>query len=173
MKFTFKHGLMLASAMALAACGEDVPLPDKTVQQLMADEVQPTAEAYWDSVRYVSDEEGFHEYLPESDEDWEQTRAAAVALGEYGELLKTPAYANGRGDDWIDFSQALVDISKRAEQAAVDQDVEAVFDVGGTVYNVCTACHQAYPPEELPEGVTEAELRPTVDVPLEEYSGQE
>ena len=38
---------------------------------------------------------------------------------------------------------------KGALQAAIDKSPEAVFEVGGTIYNVCTACHQAYPAEEV------------------------
>lgn len=46
------------------------------------------------------------------------------------------------------FANSLTEVSKRAEQAAVDKDVDKVFEVGGTVYAVCTACHQVYPPKE-------------------------
>ncbi len=137
----------------------------------MAHVVQPTAENYWDSVRYISDEDGYHEYVPETDEDWEKTRAAAASLSEFGNLLMTPLYAEGRGADWIEFAQAMHEVGNRAEQAAIDQDVDAVFEVGGTVYNVCTACHQVYPPEELPEGVTVDDVqRPSENVSYEDYT---
>ena len=165
--------------LALAGCGEEaVELPYGTAQQFMANEVQPTAEIYWGAVGAVSElvdgEPVFTEYEPETDEDWERVRAAAATLREHGEILATPAYANGRGDDWIQFSQGLQDVATRAEEAAVAKDPEAVFEVGGTIYAVCTACHQMYPPADLPEGMTVDDMetdtnRPSVDESLEEY----
>lgn len=162
-----KFALAILTLGVLSACGGasgegasglDVPVPDQTVQQLMAGTVQPTAEVYWDSVRYINDETGNHDYIPETDEDWAETRAAAVKLSELGELLKTPAYSAVRDEAWMDFAQGLVDVGKMAEQTAIDRDVDAVFTVGGTVYNVCKGCHQTFPAEEIPEGVTEEEF---------------
>jgi cytochrome c556 len=141
---------VLALPLLLWGCGQGAEQPDQTVQQLMANEVQPTAEVYWNSVQYISDEEGSHEIVPQTDQDWERVRAAAVKLGEHGKLLQTPAYTEGRSENWTRFSQALVEVAARAEQAAASKDTEAVFEVGGTVYSVCSACHQAYPPQEGP-----------------------
>lgn len=150
---------VLCSAL-LAGCKQDVAVPEQTVQQLMADEVQPTAKIYWDSVQYISDAEGEHEIFPRTDEDWQRTRAAATRMIELAELLKTPGYAEGRGRDWTTFSNSLVEVSRLAEQAADSRDPEKVFEVGGTMYSVCSACHQVYPPAEgLPED-TAAEAPP-------------
>ena len=145
--------LFAATAIALlTGCNQGPPPPDKTIQQFMADDVQTTAEVYWDSVQYISDEEGEHEIFPRTDAEWQRVRDAATRLGEFGELLKTPGYSDGRCDDWIEISNSLVEVSKLAEQAADEKDVEKVFEVGGTVYSVCAACHQVYPPAEgLPE----------------------
>jgi len=142
---------IIAAASLLAGCnnneGEKVaPQPDKTVQQLMAQDVQPTAEIYWDAVQYISDETGDHDIVPETDEDWDRARQAAKKLQEYGRLLATPAYASERGNDWMDFANALVEVGERAEQTTVDKDVDAVFEVGGVVYRVCSGCHTFYPP---------------------------
>ncbi|AKH42194.1 cytochrome c556 [Altererythrobacter atlanticus] len=144
----------------LAGCGGTADQEDAagetyvqahTIQQLMANVVQPTAENYWNSVQYISDEDGNHEIEPETDEDWQRTRAAGATIAELGNLLMTPAYSEGRGEDWTQFSQSLVEVGLRAEEAAVNKDVDAVFEVGGTVYSVCSACHQVYPPENMPE----------------------
>ena len=137
-----------AAIALLASCNQGPPTPEKTVQQLMADDVQPTAEVFWDSVQYISDETGQHEILPETDEDWQRTRTAAATITEMGNLMMTPLYAEGRGEDWMEFSRGLVEVGQKAEQAAVNRDVDAVFEVGGTMYSVCSACHQAYLPEE-------------------------
>jgi len=147
-----------ATAALLAACGQGVEVPEKTVQQLMADDVQPTADIYWKSVQYISDETGEHEILPRTDAEWARVKAAATRLGELGTLLQTPGYAEGRGEDWVQFSRSLVEVSKLAEQAAEEKSTDKVFEVGGTIYSVCSACHQVYPPAEgMPgDGAAEA-----------------
>ena len=147
-----RPGSILAAAMAalLFGCNQGPAAPEKTVQQLMAEDVQPTAEIFWDSVQFISDETGDHDIKPETDADWKKTRDAATRIGELGALLQTPAYTEGRGEDWVEFSRSLVDVSKLAEQAADAKDPDKVFEVGGTVYNVCSACHQVYPPATEP-----------------------
>lgn len=177
----FKSALVaLAATGFLAACGqaEEQP-PLGTAQQMMANEMQPTAEVYWESVgsksELIEGEAVFTEWAPQSDAEWEEIHAAAVRLGELGEVMMTPAYAEGRGDDWMAYSQGLIDISAQAEEAALAQDPEAVFEVGGTIYSVCSACHRMYPPAQLPEGVTVddvAQPRPNEDLSLEEYVGE-
>lgn len=148
-----KTGLIAAIAVAalLGACNRGPEAPEKTVQQLMAEDVQPTAEIYWDAVQFISDETGDHDIRPETDADWAKTKAAAIKLGEYGELLKTPGYTEGRGEDWTTFANSLIEVAKLAEQAADAKDPDKVFEVGGTVYNVCSACHQVYPATTGPE----------------------
>ena len=150
--------LMAAAALVLlGACSQRAEAPEKTIQQLMAEEVQPTAEVYWGAVRFESvlenGEPVERDIKPETDEDWAQVKAAATKLGELGALLQTPGYAEGRGEDWGQFSKSLVEVSQLAEQAADAKDVEKEFEVGGTIYSVCSACHQVYPPAEgVPEG---------------------
>jgi hypothetical protein len=140
-----------ASALLLAGCNQDPP--EQTIQQLMANDVQPTADIYWKSVQYISDETGEHEIFPRTDAEWTRVRGAATKLGELGTLLQSPGYADGRGEDWMQFAKSLVEVSKLAEQAADDKSTDKVFEVGGTIYSVCTACHQVYPPAEgEPEG---------------------
>ncbi len=138
--------------LALAGCQGE---PDASVKDYMAGEVQPTAEIYWNAVQYISDEQGDHEIFPRNNAEWEDVRQAAVRLGEMGAELKEPKYAEGRGAAWIDFADGLIEVSAQAEKAAADKSTEAVFEVGGTVYSVCSACHQAYPPAEGPEGENE------------------
>jgi hypothetical protein len=148
-----KTRLIPAAALAalLGACGQGAATPEKTVQQLMADDVQPTAKIYWDSVQFISDETGDHDIRPQTDADWARTRAAATRLGELAALLRTPGYTEGRGEDWTTFANSLTEVSRLAEQAADEKNPDKVFEVGGTIYNVCTACHQVYPATTGPE----------------------
>jgi hypothetical protein len=142
------------AVLLLAGCSGGGDAPEMTVQQLMAKQVQPTAKTYWDAVQYIADESGNHDIVPKDEAEWERTRQAAVALRGYGELLMTPAYTEGREANWSKFSQALVEVAGRAEKAAADKNPDAVFEVGGTMYAVCSACHMAYPAESA-EGAAE------------------
>jgi nitrate/TMAO reductase-like tetraheme cytochrome c subunit len=137
----------------LAGCND--PASPKDVHELMTTKVQVSAQVYWDAVQYVSDERGVREILPTTDAEWERTRKAAADLQDYGKVLQTDAYSEGRNPDWKEFSQGLIQAAEQAEQAAADRDKDSVFKVGATVYNVCLACHIAYPPaesEEVPKG---------------------
>ena len=145
---------LFAFAAALAGCQAE---PKASVKEYMAGDVQPTAEIYWNAVQFISDEQGDHDIFPRNHAEWENVRQAAVRLGEMGAELKEPKYAEGRGAAWIDFADGLIEVSAQAEKAAADKNTEAVFEVGGTVYSVCSACHQAYPPADAPaEGGNEA-----------------
>jgi hypothetical protein len=134
-----------------AGCNQGPAAPEKTVQQLMAEDVQPTAKIYWDAVQYISDENGTRDIVPQTDADWKKVKDAATRLGEFAELLKTPGYTEGRNADWTQFASSLADVSKQAEQAAVEKNPDKVFEVGGTMYSVCSACHMVYPATTGPE----------------------
>lgn len=142
--------LTLFALMAgIAGCDN---APEVSVKDYMAQQVQPTAEIYWNSVQYISDETGDHDIMPQTDAEWEDVRKSAARLAEIGAELKEPRFAEGRGAGWIDFSDGLIEVAAKAEQAAVAKNVDQVFEVGGTIYAVCSACHQAYPPAEGPSG---------------------
>jgi cytochrome c556 len=144
----------LLTLTLLAGCKTSAPA--ETVQQLMKDKVDPASKIYFDAVRYISDENGSRDIVPQTDAEWETVRQAAVDLQDYGKLLQTDAYTEGRNPDWTKFSQAMVDVGKQAEQAATDKNVDKVFEISGTIYNVCSACHQAYPPPVPPASSTPA-----------------
>ena len=134
----------ICGLVLLAGCKASAPA--ESVQQLMKNKVDPASKVYFEAVQYVSDETGEHDIRPQTDADWEKVRKAAADLQDYGKLLQTDAYTKGRNPDWTKFSQAMVDAGKQAEQAAKDKNVDKVFEMSGTVYNVCSACHRAYPP---------------------------
>ena len=140
---------VIGALALLAAC--KAAAPAESVQQLMKNKVDPASKVYFDAVQYISDESGSHDIVPHTDADWEKVRKAAVDLQDYGKLLQTDAYTEGRNPDWTKFSQAMVEVSQQAEQAAKDKNVDKVFEISGTIYNVCTACHMVYPATVGPE----------------------
>ncbi len=149
-----KISAVLCTCVLLAGCKASAPA--ESLQQLMKDKVDPASKVYFDAVRYISDENGSRDIVPQTDADWEKVRKAAADLQDYGKLLQTDAYTEGRNPDWTKFSQALVDVGKQAEQAARDKNVDKVFEISGTIYNVCSACHQVYPPPVPATGETPA-----------------
>ena len=59
---------LFAAGAALAGCSKE---PDVSIKAFMANEVQPTAEVYWNAVQFISDETGDHDIRPQTDEEWE------------------------------------------------------------------------------------------------------
>ncbi|MCY3546446.1 MAG: hypothetical protein OXH49_06160 [Gemmatimonadetes bacterium] len=136
----------------LAACADN-PEPPAFVaaadsRQLMVSVIEPAAEAYWDAVGVIMDEEGTHEIEPRTPEEWEAVENAAWVLAESGNLLLLEDRAQGRGH-WIAMSRAMIEVGRRAADAAAAQDPQAVFDMGAEVYFVCTGCHTVYATETL------------------------
>jgi hypothetical protein len=134
----------VATLVLLAGCKASAPA--ETVQQLMKNKFDPASKVYFEAVQYISDQSGEHDIRPQTDADWEKVRQAAADLQQYGKQLQSDDYAKGRNPDWVKFSQALVDASKQGEDAAKAKDVDKVFELSGTIYNVCSACHMVYPP---------------------------
>jgi len=166
-----RAAMVLAGALLLAACGRK-PQADAVqprllkahdMKQLMAVVVQPQADMFWKSAGTVSDGTGQHDLRPTTDEAWLRTQSAAATLVEMGNLMQTPLYAEGRGKDWLQFSRAMSEIGLKAERAAQARASEdAIFEIGGTMYNVCNACHQIYPPAagEVPATATATKAAP-------------
>jgi hypothetical protein len=138
--------MLAAVAMMILLAGCKASAPPETVQQLMKNKVDPASKVYFGAVQYISDASGEHDIVPRTDADWEKVRKAAADLQDYGKLLQADAYTKGRNPDWAKFSQAMVDASKQGEQAAKDKNVDKVFELSGTIYNVCSTCHMVYPP---------------------------
>ncbi len=111
-------------------------------QQLMAWVLEPAADVIWDSAGTIITAEGRQELAPTTDEGWEDVVRASALLVEAGNLMMLPGRA--AGDDWIEYSQALIGTGRLAMDAARAQDPEALFDAGGRVYQVCRACHNQY-----------------------------
>ena len=142
-------GKLAIGALALAAlsgCSGERPIEPADVKAMMNQHVQPEAQLYWQAVQYISDEKGVREIVPQNDAAWNRTAEAARKLKVLGESMKQPIYAQGKGADWQDFAQGLVDASGQAEVAAQSRKPEQVLEAGGTLYNVCSACHEIYRP---------------------------
>ena len=144
---------IVSLGLVLSACGQATPPPQEPqdsqpyrvttdIHQTMAWILDPAADVIWDSAGTIITAKGHQELAPTTDEGWATVIHAAATLTEAGNLLMLPGRAVG--DDWIEYSQGLVEAGKLALQAAQAQDSDALFDAGGRVYEVCRACHNQY-----------------------------
>jgi hypothetical protein len=140
--------LLCALAIVLSGCAPDTP-PDvrmANVKQLMSAVVEPAAEVYWDAVGSIIDVNGLDEFAPDTPEEWQAVRNAAIVLAESGDLLMMENRAIDQ-DRWSALSEAMNASGSLALRAAEAEDSDAVFDAGAEVYFACSACHAAYAPE--------------------------
>jgi hypothetical protein len=138
--------LMWCVAAGLLGCGAAEAPPYRLsldVQGLMHWVLDPAADTVWRSAGSVLTEAGEEDLAPVDDDGWEAVGHAAAVLAETGNLLMMPGRAEP-GEDWLDYSAAMIGVGERLLDAAEARDAEAVFDLGGQLYNVCLACHQRY-----------------------------
>lgn len=109
--------------------------------------VEPAADGVWDAVGTIMTLEGTEEIQPESPEEWLAVRNAAIAVAESANLLLTPRRLIDH-DNWTGWSLDLADAGRAAMVAAEAQDVDALFDAGGLIYEACTGCHGQYWPDD-------------------------
>lgn len=80
---------------------------------------------------------------PADDVAWEKMQANAIALAESGNLLKIEGRLVDR-QEWLQYSDALIESAKAAASAAQEKNVEKVLEAGNQIYEVCDACHNKY-----------------------------
>jgi hypothetical protein len=140
-------GLLAAGALSCSGCGAaPKPPPFKPVadvKQLMQTVVDPAADVIWGSVGTVETKEGVVETAPKTDAEWAVVRNSAYVLTESGNLLMLGSRPKD-SDEWLRHCQELIDVGTRAIKAAEAKDKDAVFEVGGDIYGVCSGCHQKY-----------------------------
>ena len=105
--------------------------------------VDPAADVIWGSVGTIVDEKGTEERAPKTDEEWAAVLNSAFVITESGNLMMMGSRAKDTGE-WMRQSQALIDVGMKAIKAAEARDKDAVFTVGGDIYEVCAECHKTY-----------------------------
>lgn len=134
----------ILAVVCLGGCSEPDAPKAAAVKEQMAGKVQPTAQIYWNAVQYISDEDGTRKIVPTTDAQWQRTAEAAAQLKALAQMLQQPEYTANRGTDWMEFAKGMGDVAGQAEAAARARDPDRVLDAGGTLYNVCSACHEVY-----------------------------
>ena len=133
-----------------AACASPPPAPalppfqtTANMKDLMLNVLDPAADGIWESVGTIMTAEGTFEKAPSNDDEWAVVRMNAIQLAESGNLLMLPARTGG-SPEWIKEAQALIEQSNRALKAIDAKDKDALFTIGGDIYDVCTNCHKQF-----------------------------
>lgn len=117
-----------------------------TTKQLMQAVIDPAADAVWESVGTIVTADGTTEIAPQTDEEWTAVHHHALSLAEAGNLLMIGDRPGG-SEEFVSLARQLIEQSARAAKAAEAHDAQAVFTIGGDIYDVCTNCHRRFSPE--------------------------
>jgi hypothetical protein len=143
-----------------------------SVKDIMESIIDPSADALWSAVGTVADNEGIHDLVPKTAEEWLDVRRAAVRIIEGGNLLLMPgreAASVGTKSEapgvelepaqittllkknrksFNAFAKDLQALGLEALQASDSKNADLLIEVGGRMENVCEGCHQTfwYPP---------------------------
>jgi hypothetical protein len=118
-------------------------------QALMLTLVDPAADVVWESVQTIITADGVEEIQPETDEEWDLVRNAAITVAESGNLLMMGRRLRDEGN-WVAWSRDMIDAGALAMRAAEARDPQALFDAGGEIYRACSGCHAEYVQESTP-----------------------
>ncbi len=142
----------------------------------MEAEVDPAADALWDSVMTTMTLQGEIDKRPHTQAEWDAVRRHAIILLEATNLLAIPgrraAPANGQPPApgelsaaevqklidakpqlFAEFAQVLRRAGLQALAAIDAKDADKLSDVGGTIDEACEACHVTfwYPNQVAPK----------------------
>lgn len=150
-------GLGLLALTACEPAETAVPAPVGDLHDTMTWFLDPAADVIWNSAGFVLTAEGETPLAPTTDEGWARVRHSAVVVAEGGNLLLLPHMLPDASEDigtdaWVEFSHGMTRIGMEAIAAVDAQDADALFTVGGHLYNVCLACHQVYAREMEEDG---------------------
>jgi hypothetical protein len=139
-----------------------------TIRDLMDSIVDPSADVVWGAVGTVVDQDGAHETLPKTQEEWLNVRRAAIRIVEGANLLMMPgrdaAPAGSKSEapgveleppeitalirknraGFDGFARALQAVGAEAMRASDMQDTATLLDIGGRMQDVCESCHQVF-----------------------------
>jgi hypothetical protein len=144
----------LYGLLVLAGCSQQAPSekPSESpppynvnfpMKEVMGDIIDPASQVLWHSSGTIYSEKGAESLTPTTEEGWLAADNAMTTVAEAGNLLMLPGRARDNGD-WMKLSKQLTDAALEAKAAVLAKDETAMFDAGGKLYEVCTACHEKY-----------------------------
>ncbi len=141
-----------------------------TIQDIMENVVDPSADALWASVSSTTTASGTENRQPRTEEEWKAVRRYAISLAEAPNLLLTPgrrvAEAGGKLEDahvkgilgpediareiaadrpaFVERARALRVAAKKALAAIDARNVAGLFEAGTALDDACESCHVKY-----------------------------
>jgi hypothetical protein len=186
-----KHVTRLTLSLLCAACSQHTPPATgpahpaaaappleavATTQDIMRYEVDPSADAIWDSVGSITTDSGTVERQPRTDAEWAALRRDAVILVEATNLLVMPdrqvsarefpsdgpgvfssaeiqQQLTGHRIEFDGFALGLRGTARKVLAAIDARDPAALLKLGEAMDSACEACHLAnwYPHEVIPD----------------------
>ena len=83
---------------------------------------------------------------PKTDAQWKTLQGQALTLMELAATLSQPARAKDKGQ-WMKDAKALQVESKKAFDAAMAKNVDALMTISDSLYETCAGCHERYLPK--------------------------
>ena len=174
-----------AALLGLGGCTQETAAPENspfrltaTIQDLMDNEVDPSADFIWEAVSLVSTPTGTVDKQPRTDEEWAEVRRHAITLVEATNLLvmegRTVAVPGKKLEDaeipgnlpaeeiqkaidgnraaFVMLAHGLHDTASEALAAVDAKDTNGLELVGEKIDAACEACHETfwYPNSEQP-----------------------
>ena len=155
-----------------------------TIQDLMVSEVDPSADALWESVATIVTEGKVEELQPRTDAEWAQVRRYAITLTEAGNLLVMPGRRlvapgkkledegvlgvltaaesqkaiDSRPAEFVQWGHSLHDAGEQMLAAVDARSIQGMIDAGEQLDAVCEGCHMTfwYPNQVIPQFPEEA-----------------
>jgi hypothetical protein len=144
--------------------------PAATIQELMATQVDPSADLLWASVSTVITAAGTQEKQPRTEAEWQTVRRYAVTVVESANLLAVPerrvAASGGKTEDsaipgierpeniqkaidvdpasFVNAALRLRDAGLKAVTAIDQRNAPGLVEAGGDLDSACEACHLKY-----------------------------
>jgi hypothetical protein len=172
---------VVAVSLALNGCSEREPpqqtnpgappfLASASIIDLMSGQIDPAADALWQSVATISTKDGILQRRPRTVSEWQEQRRHSIALIEYSNLLMIPgrvvgypgqALENppGAGDYtpaeslaairkepqmFIAFTRVLQQSALSALHAVEARDADKLLEAGGDIDAACEQCHRRF-----------------------------
>ena len=181
--------VVIAGAVACTVVPPNVS-PNATLQYAMRTEIDPHADALWDSNGSTVTAAGTQEIRPKTDAEWDALRAHALHLRNAYDILSQPhlqvaipgADTEGTGTAgvrtaadiqaaiaenrpvFLHYAEELRRGAALALEAIGHKDPDALFVAGGVFYEACAGCHSAFwaaPDERRPRLPAQINLQPS------------
>lgn len=140
--FVTSVGLVIVSARAAQRSAAFVT-PIASTKEIMNGMVEPASTAVFNAVSTSITAKGAEEIAPKNDQEWQAVTDKAAMLVESANLLMIGSRIRDKGE-WIRQSQAFMDASRVALDAARARRADALFAAGEAIDKSCDRCHEKY-----------------------------